>query len=56
MIAGLNRCDLAALADLDTSTIGLIERGKFGSPPTIRRLAEVLHLKMEDLIIEGEKP
>ncbi len=51
---GLSQAKLAALADVDPSTVNQIERGaREASPATLRKLAEALDVSLYELI-EGE--
>ena len=51
---GLSQAKLAALADIDPSTVNQIERGaREASPATLRKLAQALDVSLYELI-EGE--
>lgn len=51
MLAGLSQPELAAKAGYDPSYISLLERGgRKGTGQTVRRLAEALGCKIEDLV------
>jgi transcriptional regulator with XRE-family HTH domain len=48
---GLSQAKLAALADIDPSTVNQIERGaREASPATLRKLAEALDVRLAELI------
>jgi transcriptional regulator with XRE-family HTH domain len=48
---GLSQAKLAALADIDPSTVNQIERGaREASPPTLRKLAQALDVTLAELL------
>src|SRR5215208_3783809 len=48
---GLSQAKLAALADIDPSTVNQIERGaREASPATLRKLAEALDVSLAELL------
>lgn len=52
MLKGLTRSQLATVVNVYPSTIGRIERGEFQHPGTIKKMADVLGVAMEELIVE----
>ena len=49
---GWTRKTLAKIADLSESTVGAIERGLANNPSSVKKIADVLDLKMEDLLVK----
>jgi transcriptional regulator with XRE-family HTH domain len=53
LLKGWSKSALAEQADVDPSTVGRVERGENLKPETVKRIADVLGVKMEDLIFEN---
>jgi transcriptional regulator with XRE-family HTH domain len=52
LLNGWSQKHLAALAGVDTSTVGRVERGENQSPKTVKRLADALGVEMDELVVE----
>jgi transcriptional regulator with XRE-family HTH domain len=54
-LKGLTQADLARAIERDPATISKIEKGLIqGAAPTMKRIADVLEIPMEDLLLEEE--
>jgi len=54
VIRGWSKAKLAEIAEMDASTVGRVEAGKNLKPETVKQIADVLGLTMEELVIEDE--
>jgi transcriptional regulator with XRE-family HTH domain len=52
MLRGWSQTRLAELSGVAVSTIHNVERGRYGKPSTIRRIADLLNIDMRELLIE----
>lgn len=50
VVRGWSKTRLASAAGIAPSTVGRIESGKFMKPETVKRLVDVLGLRMEDIV------
>ncbi len=56
MLKGWSQKRLAAAAAVDQATVCNIERGKTNNPENVKKVADVLGLEMESLLVEDRVP
>ena len=54
-IKGLTKQGLAELVGIHPSTYTLILKGEIQNPPTIKKIADVLGVSMEDIFIDDKQ-
>ena len=53
LLKGWSKTALAEQANVDPSTVGRVERGENLKPETVKRIADVLGVNMEELLLEN---